>query len=204
MKVAIIGATGNVGTCVVRELSERVHQITAISTHPELVPDSPGVIAVRGDANDADSLVKLIAGHDVVVSSIQFSKTDPDTLIEAVKSSAAPRYVVVGGSGTLLAPGTTTRIMHTPSFPAAFAKSAAAAARFFDRLQQETELNWTFLSPPPGFGPGERTGTFRLGRDELLSDADGKSVVSYDDYAIAFVDEIEHPRHPRQRFTIAY
>jgi uncharacterized protein len=85
MKVAIIGATGNVGTCVVRELSERGHQITAISTHPELVPDSPGVTAVQGDANDADSLVKLIAGHDVVVSSIQFSKTDPNTLIEAVK-----------------------------------------------------------------------------------------------------------------------
>jgi putative NADH-flavin reductase len=204
LKIAIVGATGNVGPCVVRELVGRGHQVTAITTHPEDVEPHPAVTVLAGDANDPDTLIPQITGHDVVITSIQFRKTDPDTLIEAVKASGAPRYVVAGGSGTLHVPGTTTRIMDTPAFPAAFAQSAAAAARFFDRLRQETELNWTFLSPPPGFGPGERTGTFRLSGDELLSDADGKSVISFADFAIAMVDEIEDPKHPRARFHAAY
>jgi putative NADH-flavin reductase len=204
MKIAFVGATGAVGTVVVRELSERGHEISAITVHPDAVVALPGVTPLFGDANDGAALADVISGHDVVVTSIQYRKTDPDTIIDAVKASGVPRYVVAGGSGTLLVPGTDTRIMHTESFPPAFAQSAAAAARFFDRLRTETELNWTFLSPPPGFGPGRRTGTFRLGHDELLSDADGKSVISYDDYAIAMADEIENPQHPRQRFTIAY
>ena len=191
MKIAIVGASGVVGECVVRELHQRGHTLTGISTHPEAIPDLDRVTRSYGDANEATALVDQIKGHDVVVTSVQFTKTDPETLISAVKSSGTQRYFVVGGSGTLLVPGTNTRIMDSEMFPAAFARPAAAAARFFDLLLKETELNWTYLSPPPGFGPGERTGKFRLGRDELLVDDNGKSVVSYADYAIALADEIE-------------
>lgn len=204
MKIAVVGATGNVGPFTVRELVSRGHQVTAITTHPQDVPAHELVTTVPGDANDPATLVPQLVGHDVVITSIQFRKTDPDQLIESVKASGVPRYLVSGGSGTLLVPGTTTRIMDTDAFPAAYAKSAAAAARFFDRLRQEKDLNWTYLSPPPGFGPGDRTGVFRLSGDELLSDSEGKSVISFADFAIALADEVEVPRHPRARFHAAY
>ena len=204
MLVALIGATGVIGTPLTRELASRGHRVTAITTHPEDVLDLPGVTAVDGNADDRENLPAQLAGHDVVISSIQFTKTDHDALIESVKASGVPRYFVNGGSGTLLAPGTTTRIMDTPDFPAVAAPFAAAAARFFDRLQQETELNWTFLCPPPAIGPGERTGTFRVGRDELLTRPDGPPTISFDDYAIAIVDELETPSLVRQRFTVGY
>ncbi|MEO6472459.1 MAG: NAD(P)H-binding protein, partial [Aeromicrobium sp.] len=166
--------------------------------------DLPGVTALAGNANDRQTLPQQIAGHDVVISSIQFLKTDHDSLIESVKASGVPRYFVNGGCGTLLVPGTTTRIMDTPEFPAPAAVPAAAAASFFERIQQESELNWTFLCPPPGIGPGERTGVFRVGHDELLTRPDGPPAISLDDYAIAIVDELENPSLVRQRFTVGY
>ena len=121
MRIAYVGATGAVGKVVVPELSRRGLEVTAITTHPEQVEDLPHVTARAGDANDGPALAGLLKGHDVVVTSIQFAKTDPDVLIEAVKASGVPRYVVAGGSGTLLAPGTNTRLMDTPTFPANFA-----------------------------------------------------------------------------------
>jgi len=204
VRIAYVGASGAVGAYVVAELSRRGHQVTAITTHPDAVAELPGVTAQFGDANDGPALTALLSGHDVAVTSIQFAKTDPETLIEAVKASAVPRYVVAGGSGTLHAPGTTTRLMDSPTFPANFAAPAAAAARFFDRLLLETELDWAYLSPPPGFAPGPATGTFRLGLDEMLVGPDGTATVSYGDYAIAMADEIERPKHHRRRFTIGY
>ena len=204
MRIAYVGASGAVGTYVVAELSRRGHDVTAITTHPDAVADLPGVTAQLGDANDGPALTTLLKGHDVVVTSIQFAKTDPATLIEAVKASGVGRYVVAGGSGTLYAPGTTTRLMDTPTFPANFALPAAAAARFFDRLLLETELDWAYLSPPPAFAPGPATGTFRLGLDEVLVGVDGTASVSYGDYAIAMADEIEQPKHHARRFTIGY
>jgi putative NADH-flavin reductase len=205
MKIALVGASGNIGPRLTRELSDRGHHITAITIHPDLIDGlMPGVTPVAGDANDRATLPGQLAGHDVVVSSIQFKKTDHDALIESVKASRVPRYFVNGGSGTLLVPGTRTRIMDTPEFPAAFVGSAAAAAAFFERLQQETELNWTYLSPPPGIRPGERTGVFRVGRDELLTRTDGLPEISFEDYAIAITDELESPTLVRERFTVGY
>lgn len=204
MRIAYVGATGAVGKVVVRELSRRSMEISAITTHPDDVEDLPRVTALAGDANDGPALTSLLTGHDVVVTSIQFAKIDPDVVIDAVKASGVPRYVVAGGSGTLLAPGTDTRLMDMADFPASFAGPAAVAARFFDRLRAETELDWTYLSPPPGFGPGPPTGSFRLGLDEVLRAPDGTASISYGDYAIAMADEIERPRHVRRRFTVGY
>lgn len=204
MHIAVVGASGAVGECVVRELHQRGHAITGISTHPESVLALERVVSVRGDANDPETLTGQLRGHDVVVSSIRFKKTNPSSLMSAVKSSGVPRYVVVGGSGTLLVPGTTTRIMDTEFIPTSFAVPAEAAAKFFDALLTRTDINWTYLSPPPDFGPGERTGSFRLGQDELLVDANGRSRISYADYAVALADEIEEPQFQGRRFTVAY
>jgi len=205
MYVALIGATGPVGQTLSTELLNRGHRITAISTHPEKVSEADAVTAVYGDINDPGSLAPLLRGHDVVVSCVQFAKYDHESLIQAVRESHVRRYFVCGGSGTLFAPGTTTRLMDGPSFPADYLPPARAAAAFFDRLREERGLDWTYISPPPGFFPGERTGTFRTGGDEVLVGLDGKASISYEDYVIAVVDELEQPAHQGgARFTVGY
>lgn len=204
MRVAVVGATGDVGQPLVRELVDRGHHVTAISIHPELVQPDPAVHVVAADANDPEQLIPAIEGHDVVITSIQYAKTDHAALIASVKASGVPRYFVNGGAGTLLVPSTTTRIMDTAQFPAAFAAPAAAAASFWDRLEKETDLNWVYLAPPPGIGPGKRTGSYRRGGREMLAGKDGGGpTISFGDYAIAIVDELEKPSLIRDRFTVA-
>jgi hypothetical protein len=111
--------------------------------------------------------------------------------------------LVVGGAGSLdVAPGET--LAESAGFPDAYKPEAAAGASFLDALRKTVDLDWTFLSPSAEFAPGERTGTFRLGGDELLHDAHGKSWISMEDFASALVDELEHARHSRQRFTVGY
>lgn len=124
MKVALIGASGAVGIPLTRELASRGHQVTAISTHPEKVPDIDGVTSLAGDADNRETLPRQIAGHDVVISSIQFLKTDHAALIDSVRKSGVPRYFVNGGCGILRVPGTPTRLMDTPDFPAPAARPA--------------------------------------------------------------------------------
>ena len=204
MHVALIGATGPVGQRLSAELLSRGHRLTAVSTHPELVPPGDHVTAVYGDIKDAQLMAGVLRGHDVVISCVQFAKYDHEALIEAVRASDVARYLVCGGSGTLLAPGTTTRLMDTPSFPADYLPPARAAAAFFDRLRKVTDVDWTYISPPPGFAPGERTGVFRVGGDELLVGPDGTAAISYEDYAIAVVDELERPQRRGTRFTVGY
>jgi uncharacterized protein len=203
MRIALIGASGNVGTRIAAELLRRGQSVTAIVRHPARVPAQAGVTAVQGDVADPAGLAKLLAGHDAAVSAVRFLDADPAGLIGAVKQSGVRRYLVVGGAGSLeVTPG--KRLVDQPSFPAAYLAEARAGAAFLDALRGESALEWTFLSPSAFFGPGERTGTFRLGADTLLADAAGKSHISYEDYAIALVDEIERPAHLRRRFTVGY
>jgi putative NADH-flavin reductase len=203
MRIAIIGATGNVGTRIVNELAARGHAVTAIARYPEKAPTHPKVTAAAGDVADPSALAKKLAGHDAVVSAVRFVTSDPAKLIVAVRQSGVKRYLVVGGAGSLLvAPG--QRLVDTPGFPAQYKDEALAGAAFLDALRQVTDLDWTFLSPSALFVPGERTGKFRLGGDNLLTAEDGKSWISFEDYAIALADELERPRHIRQRFTVGY
>jgi len=202
MKIALIGASGNAGSRILRELSDRGHAVTAIARDPSKIAALPGVTPVGGDANDGPALARLLAGHDAVVSSVHFLVTDAAILIGAVKQSGVPRYLVVGGAGSLeIAPG--QRLIDQPNFPEAYKAEATKGAGFLDALKAEPALDWTFLSPSALFVPGERTGSFRLGKDTLLSSEKGSSI-SFEDYAIALVDEIETPRHSRQRFTVGY
>lgn len=202
MKVALIGASGNVGSRIVAELAARGHEITAIARHPENVKVISGVTPVKGDLFDVPGLAHLLAGHDAVLSSVLFVNSEPDKLMEAVRKSGVARYLVVGGAGSLeVAPG--MKLVDTPQFPEAYRQEAILGGLFLDSLREEKVLDWTFLSPSALFGPGERTGKFRLGSDQLLSNETGSSI-SYEDYAVALVDELEKPQHSRSRFTVGY
>ena len=203
MKIAIVGASGQAGSRLTAELARRGHAVTAIARNPEKIATLPGVTAVRGEVNDQAALTALWAGHDAAISSVHFSVSDPVKLIGAAKASGVGRYLVVGGAGSLeVAPG--VRLVTTPNFPAQYKAEASKGAEFLDLLRQETDLNWTFLSPSALFVAGERTGKFRLGTDQLLTAADGKSSISFEDFAVALADEIERPAHIRQRFTVGY
>ena len=203
MKIAIAGASGRAGSCISAELAGRGHSVTGIARNPDKIAKLPNVTAVAGDANDRAGLAKLWAGHDAAVSSIHFLASDADTLIGAARDSGVSRYLVVGGAGSLeVAPG--VRLVTTPSFPPQYKAEAEKGAAFLDRLRQEKELNWTFLSPSALFDFGSRTGKFRLGGDQLLVDSAGKSWISFEDFAVAMADEIERPAHVRARFTVGY
>lgn len=201
-KIALIGASGNAGSRILKELSDRGHEVAAIARHPEKISTLRGVVAKTGDVFDGEALAALLRGHDAVISSVHFTASDPKTLIEAVRASGVPRYLVVGGAGSLeIAPG--QRVVDLPDFPAAYKAEATKGAEFLDLLKQEKELDWTFLSPSAEFVPGDRTGKFRIGKDSLLSNEAG-SRISFEDFAVALVDEIEKPQHSRQRFTVGY
>ena len=203
MKVAVVGASGRAGSRIVAELARRGHTVTAIARNPDKIEKLPDVTAKQGDAHDQAALAALLAGHDAAITTIHFLASDPAKLIGAAKASKVGRYLVVGGAGSLeVAPG--VRLVTTPNFPAQYKAEAEKGADFLDLLRQETGLNWTFLSPSALFIDGERTGKFRLGTDQLLTAADGKSSISFEDYAVAMVDEIERPAHFRQRFTVGY
>jgi putative NADH-flavin reductase len=202
MKVALVGASGNAGSRILKELSDRGHAVTAIARHPEKIAVLPNVTAVKGETAAKDALAALLAGHDAVISAVRFADGAPVQLLDAVRAAGVKRFLVVGGAGSLeVAPG--RRLIDTPEFPEAYKPEASAAAAFLDSLKGVSDLDWTFLSPSALFTAGERTGKFRLGKDELLTSEKGSSI-SFEDYAIALVDEIEQPRHVRQRFTVGY
>lgn len=203
MKVALIGPTGNVGSRLLAELLRHGHEVTGIARHPEGLPSQPHLTVKRGDANDEAGLAELLNGHDAVISAVKFVSVNPRALIAAVRKAGVKRLLVVGGAGSLeVALG--VQLVDTPDFPAAYKPEALAGRDFLNVLRGERELNWTFLSPSAIFVPGERTGKFRLGTDQLLISDDGESRISMEDFAIALVDELETPRHPRQRFSVGY
>jgi putative NADH-flavin reductase len=203
MKIAVIGASGNAGSRISAELARRGHAVTAIARNPEKIAAQANVTAVTGDVLDQAGLAGLLAGHDAAISSVHFLDSDPVRLIGAARDSKVGRYLVVGGAGSLeVAPG--VRLVTTAGFPVAYKAEAEKGAAFLDLLRAETELNWTFLSPSALFTAGQRTGRFRLGTDQLLTAEDGKSWISFEDFAVALADEIERPAHIRQRFTVGY
>lgn len=203
MKVAHIGATGNVGSRILAELLRRGHEVTGIVRHPETLSPHDRLTARQGDVNDEDSLAALLSNHDAVVSTTRLETADPQSLIGAVKKAGVPRLLVVGAEGTLeVDPG--VQLLDAPWFPAEHKTGALAHREFLNVLRGEQELNWTCLSPSGMYVPGERTGEFRLGTDQLLVGADGQSKISFEDFAVALADELETPQHPRQRFTVGY
>jgi putative NADH-flavin reductase len=189
MKVALIGASGNGGSRLLAELSRRGHQVMAIARNPDTIAKLPGVTAKKGDVFDKPGLVQLIKGHDAVISAVHFTASDPKLLIEAVKESGVKRYFVVGGAGSLeVAPG--VKLIDTPQFPTAYKAEAAKGGEFLELLRKDKELDWTFLSPSALIAPGERTGKFRLGKDQLLTHDKGSNI-SWEDYASGSQSDID-------------
>ena len=202
MIIALIGASGNVGARILKELSDRGHSVTAIARHVEKIAHLPKVTPQAGDVFDQGGLTALLTGHDIIISAVRFTGSDLPMLINAVKAAGAKRYLVVGGAGSLeVAPG--VPLYSTPGFPDAYKPEATKGGEFLALLRREKDLDWTFLSPSALFVAGKRTGKFRLGKDQLLSNEQGSSI-SFEDYALALVDEIEKPAHRRQRFTVGY
>lgn len=203
MKIALIGATGNAGQRILKEAGDRGHEVIAIARNVEAVPQSAGVTPRQADLTDSGAIAEALSGADVAVLSVRFQGLDFDQALDAVKQSGVPRLLVVGGAASLRNEQGQV-LLDAPDFPDFIKPEATPARAALDRLKQEQELDWTFLSPSMFFGPGERTGSFRLDKDNLLTDTQGKSHISYEDYAIALVDEIEQPKHSRQRFTVGY
>ncbi len=204
MKVAVLGASGKGGSEIARELASRGHTVTGIARHPENVPSASDITAVAGDASDAAALPDLIKDHDAVISALHFD-VPAATLLSAVKLAGVPRLLVMGGAASLTNPDG-VRVFDSPGFPEFLKPIVKPGIDFLDTLRSETETDWTFFSPAMNIFVGERKGpgSFRLGQDQLVTDADGNSSISYADYAIAMVDELEQGNNPRGRFTVAY
>lgn len=202
MKVVVLGASGRAGTEITRELAARGHEVIAIARKPDAIPAAPGVTPTAGDAADPAALADLIRGSDAVISALHFDVT-AHTLLSALRQGGVGRLLVTGGAASLeIAPG--RKLIDSPDFPADWKPFAMGGIAFLEALRDEREIDWTFFSPAMVIFEGPRLGKFRLGGDQLVTDEAGDSKISFADYAIAMVDELEQQRHSRTRFTAAY
>jgi uncharacterized protein len=220
VNVVLFCATGRAGRPILDELVSRGHEVTAVARSldklPAQLPDT--VTRVRDDLGSVDRIAEIITGADAVVSAFGPPRDDPrftvttsytdqlvsvtERLIAAVRKAGAPRLIVVGGAGSLeFSPGVT--VLESGHWPEPFVPIAKSHIKAFAALRA-SDINWTYFSPPMSIEPGVRTGKFRLGGDSIIKDEQGKNRVSFEDYAVALVDELEKPEHERSRFTIGY
>lgn len=213
MKIALIGATGFVGSAVLSEALQRGHQVTAIVRHPEKLPQHASLTAVKGDAYDDDAIAQAVTGHDAVVHAFnpgwgeakirELFIEGTRAIFAGVRQAGIRRLLVVGGAGSLyVAPN--LQLIDTPDFPAEYKEGAEGARQALNLIREEQGLDWTFISPPALLEPGARSGRFRIGGDQLLMSGEHPARISVADLAVAIVDELEQPRHIRQRFTVGY
>jgi putative NADH-flavin reductase len=213
MKVALLGATGFVGSALLKEALDRGHAVTAIVRHSEKLEKREGLTAKAGDVYDTTSLARLIQGNDAIISAFNPGWKNPNlyddqvrgtaSIIAAIKKVRIKRVLWVGGAGGLeVKPG--VRVVDSPDLPSWVRPGSLATIDALDQLRKEPELEWSYLSPSAELKPGQRRGKFRLGNDQLLVDATGKSEISVQDYAVAMIDELERPAHVRRRFTVGY
>ena len=209
MKIALYGATGMIGSSIIREALSRGHEVTAIARDTSKLTPADHMTAVKGDVLDTAGVAATVKGHDAVISAINAPPDDPQvfvraahSLVEGLTQAEVKRLISVGGAGSLeVAPG--VKLFDTAEFPELWRPSAKALGGALE-VYRTADLDWTFISPAGIIAPGERTGKFRVGGDQLLTDANGESKISVDDYAIGLVDELEHGQHLRQRITLAY
>ncbi|MBT2188180.1 NAD(P)-dependent oxidoreductase [Sphingobium nicotianae] len=201
-KIAILGATGNAGQRLVTEALSRGHTVTGLSRHADEQAPRDGVTWVKADVDEVDATAAKLAGHDAVILSMPFKSLNFQNVFDVARKAGATLYVVGGAASLKNDEGVV--LLDTPGFPDFVTVEAGPARVFLDQLKAGQGFDWTFLSPSMFFGPGERTGKFRLGKDDLLTAADGKSSISYEDFAVALIDEIEAPKHKNERFTVGY
>ena len=218
MKLALIGATGFVGSRILGEALSRGHAVTAIVRRPETLEDRPSLKALSLDVHDIGALAGALAGHEAVISAFNPGRQTAGeevydqhvaghrAIIDAVKRSGVTRYLAVGGAASLkTAEG--IEFLDSPEFPKEyepFRGGIRGTRAQYYMLKEEPELDWVFLAPSVFLTPGERTGRYRTGKDQVLYGEDGQSRISLEDYAVAMLDELERPAHHRERFTVGY
>ncbi|MFF9087476.1 NAD(P)-dependent oxidoreductase [Streptomyces sp. NPDC014991] len=213
MNIVLFGATGMIGRRIAAEAVQRGHHVVAASRSGEAPLNHALLTDAAVDASSPGQVADVVRGADVVVSALVPPRdgSDPrkpfvalnEAFLKGVREGGVRRVVVVGGAGSLLTDGG-TRLMDAPGFPAEYKGEALAHADLLDVLAEVTDLEWTSVSPAAVIAPGERTGVFRTGGDRLITDAEGNSAISAEDYAVAFVDELERAAHPRARMSVAY
>ena len=209
MKVALYGSTGKAGSRILKELVSRGHRVTAIARNPAKLEGVAGITTKKDDLSDVNQTAEAIRGVDAVISAYGPPQDNTDEIVEvtrrqveAVKRAGNPRLLVVGGAGGLnVAPGVT--LLDSGYLPDAYKPIATSHVRALNVLKT-SDIEWTYLAPAAYFEPGERTGKFRLGKDELIANEKQESRISMEDYAIALVNELEKPEHRKQRFSVGY
>lgn len=213
--VVLIGASGFVGTAILNELLNRGHKVTAIVRDPAKVTASnPNLKVIQADVTDTDVLIEASKGKDAVISAYNPGWKNPNIyeetlknyplIVDSVKKAGVERLLIVGGAGTLFyAPG--KMVMDADDVPAKLLPGIKSLGEFYlNTLRKKNDIDWIFLSPAANMTPGERTGKFRIGKDDLVVDVNGDSNISVEDYAVAMVDELEQKHHHKERFTIGY
>lgn len=213
MKVVLLGASGFVGSAILKEALDRGHQVTAVVRNQGHLKPVQNLKVQIADVYDSLALAAVMVGHDALISAFNPGWKDPNlyadqvrgttSILNAAKSAAIKRVLWVGGAGGLeVKPG--VRVIDAPDFPAAIKPGSLATIEALDQLRREPEFDWSYLSPSANMKSGTRTGKFRLGADQLLVDSSDRSDISVQDYAVAMIDELEHPAHIRRRFTVGY
>jgi putative NADH-flavin reductase len=213
MKIALIGATGFIGSAILQEALHRGHEVTAIVRDLTKLTPHPRLHPHEADVQNEDEVARCVAGQDAVISAFNPGWSTSDiynqqvrgtrAIINGVKKADIHRLLFVGGAGSLeVKPG--VQSVDLPGFPAEYKQGALATREALYMLRKETSLEWSYLSPSADVFPGERTGKFRLGTDQLLTNDQGESRISVQDYAMAMIDEVEKPQHTRRRFTVGY
>ena len=213
--VVLIGASGFVGTAILNELLNRGHKVTAIVRDPAKVTASnPNLKVIQADVTDTDVLIEASKGKDAVISAYNPGWKNPNIyeetlknyplIVDSVKKAGVERLLIVGGAGTLFyAPG--KMVMDADDVPAKLLPGIKSLGEFYlNTLRKENDIDWIFLSPAANMTLGERTGKFRIGKDDLVVGVNGDSNISVEDYAVAMVDELEQKHHHKERFTIGY
>ena len=214
-KIALIGASGFIGSGILKELLNRGHFVTAIVRNPDKITlRNPNLKVIQGDVMSEDTVANLVKGLDIVISAYNPGWTNRNiandttnaykAILNGVKKAGVSRLLIVGGAGSLYV-SPERRIMDTGAIPESYMPAIRALAEVLYGLQSyEKQLDWAFFSPASTIEPGERTGKFRLGNDYMVKDENGESRISVEDYAVAMVDEVEKPQHHKVRFTIGY
>lgn len=214
-KVVLIGASGFVGSAILNELLNRGHKVTAIVRNPEKIKiEHENLTVIKGDINSQQTVTEISRGFDNVISAFNPGWTNPNiyedtlkgytTILEGVKAAGVKRLLCVGGAGSLFI-STGKRLKDAGIIPENYLPAVKGLSEFYlNILTKEKEIDWVFFAPAGSIAPGERTGKFRLGKDHLVVDKDGKSNISVEDYAVAMMDELEKPGHHQEIFTIGY
>lgn len=214
-KVLLIGASGFVGAAILNEALSRGHQVVAAVRNPDKITvKHPNLVVVKADASSADAIAKLGQGTDAIISAYNPGWSNPNiyqetltvypAILKGAKESGTKRLLCVGGAGTLFcAPN--LRVVDAGVLPEEIMPAVRSLGEFYlNTLANEKDIDWVFFSPAGHLAPGERTGVFRLGKDDLIVDANGESHISVEDYALAMIDELETEAHHYERFTIGY